>query len=72
MSSGKIWEEEYLTYGEKLPTNESQMIEHTKFKNSPLGKTLENQTKKQLDTLKSINLPNKIDELKKLRVYFLS
>ena len=48
------------------------MIEHTKFKNSPLGKTLENQTKKQLDTLKSINLPNKIDELKKLRVYFLS
>lgn len=46
------------------------MIEHTKFKNSPLGKTLENQTKKQLDALKSINLPKKIYELKEIESVF--
>ena len=47
------------------------MIEKAKFTNYTLGKDLEKQTKKQVDALKSLNLPNKIDELKQIESIFL-
>lgn len=46
------------------------MIEKAKFTNYTLGKDLEKQTKKQVDALKSLNLPNKIDELKEIESIF--
>ena len=40
------------------------MIEHAKFTNYLLRKALKKQTKKQVDTVKSLNISSKIDELK--------
>ena len=40
-------------------------MEEGTFTYSPLGKALEKQTKKKFDALKSLNLYNKVDELKK-------
>ena len=45
LSSGKIDKYEYLIGKEILPSNQSQIIEQAKFTYSPLGKTLEKQTK---------------------------
>ena len=45
LSSGKIDKYEYLTGEEILPSNQQQIIEQTKFTNSPLGKAFEKQTK---------------------------
>ena len=42
------------------------MIEQTELTYSPLGKA-----KKQVDILKSLNLSNKIDQLKKIESIFL-
>ena len=44
----------------------SQIIQHTKFTYSPFGKVSEKQTEKQVDALKSLNIPSKIDELKQI------
>ena len=59
LSSGKIHKYEYLTGEDILPSNQQQIIEQTKFTYSPFGKafekqikTIEDQGKKQLDTLK--------------------
>ena len=59
--SGKIHEYEYLTGEDILPSNQQQIIEQAKFTYSPLGKafekqikTIEDQGKKQTDTLKSL------------------
>ena len=41
LSSGKIEKPEYLTNGEILPPNQSQIIEQEIFTYSPLGKVLE-------------------------------
>ena len=41
LSSGKIDKNEYLISAKILPTNQSIMIEETKFTYSPLGKALE-------------------------------
>ena len=61
LSSGKIDKYEYLTGEEILPSNQKQIIQQAKFTDSPLGKafdkqikTIEDQGKKQLDTLKSL------------------
>ena len=54
MSSGKIDKSKYLTSGEILPPNQSQIIEQEIFTYSPLGKVLEKK-KKQL----KIHLKNK-------------
>ena len=61
LSSGKTDKYEYLTGEEILPSNQKQIIEQAKFTYSPLGKafekqikTIEDQGKKQLDTLKSL------------------
>ena len=61
LSSGKIDKYEYLTGEEILPSNQQQIIEQAKFTYSPLGKafekqtkTIEDQGKKQVDALKSL------------------
>ena len=45
-------------------SNRSQIIEEAKFTYSPLGIAWEKQTEKRVDTIKSINISNKVDELK--------
>ena len=58
LSFGKIDKYGYLTGEEILPSNQRQIVEQTKFIYSPLGKTLEKQTKtiedqraKQIDAI---------------------
>ena len=60
-SSAKIHKYECLTGEDILPSNQQQIIEQAKFTYSPLGKafekqikTIEYQSKKQVDTLKAI------------------
>ena len=60
-SSGKIEKYEYLTGEEILPSNQKQIIEQAKCTDTPLGKTfekqiktVEDQGKKQVDTLKTL------------------
>ena len=45
LSSGKIDKYEYLTGEEKLPSNQSRIIEQATFPYSPSGKAFEKQTK---------------------------
>ena len=47
-----------------MPFNQRQIIEQAKSAYSPLGKASENQTEKQVGTIKSLDLSNKQDELK--------
>ena len=61
LSSGKIHKYEYLTGEDILPSNQQQIIEQAKLTYSPSGKafekqikTIEDQNKKQVDTLKAI------------------
>ena len=63
LSLGKLHEYEYLTGEYILPSNQQQIIEQTKFTYSPLGKafnkqikTIEDQGKKQVDALNTLNL----------------
>ena len=62
LSSGKIHKHEYLTGEDILPSNQQQIIEQAKFTYSPLGKdfekqikTIEDQGKKQVDALNTLN-----------------
>ena len=66
LSSGKLDKYEYLTGEEILPSNQQQIIQHAKFNYSPLGralekqrKTIEDQGKKKVVALESLNVPNK-------------
>ena len=66
LSSGKLDKYEYLTGEEILPSNQQQIIEQTKFTDSPLGKAFEKQTKtikdqgkKQVDALESLKPSDK-------------
>ena len=55
----------WISYERRNTTsNRSQIIEEAKFTYSPLGKAWEKQTEKRVDTIKSINISNKVDELK--------
>ena len=61
LSLGKISKYEYLTGEDILPSNQHQIIEQAKFTFSPLGKafekqtkTIEDQGKKQVNALKSL------------------
>ena len=45
LSSGKLHKYEYLPGEDILPSNQQQVIEQTKFTNSPLGKAFEKQIK---------------------------
>ena len=67
LSSGKLHKYEYLTGEDILPSNQQQIIEQTKFTYSPLGKafdkqikTIEDQGKKQVDALNTLESDNKI------------
>ena len=62
LPSRKIDKYDYLTCEEVLPSNQRQIITWAKFTYSPLGKAFENQTQKQVRTLK----PNKKYELKRI------
>ena len=66
LSSGKIDKYEYLTAEEILPSNQQQIIDQAKFTYSPLGKafekqtkTIEDQGKKQVDSLIALKTSNK-------------
>ena len=69
-SSGKTDKYKYLTGEEILPTDQSQLIEHTKFTYFTLGKALKKLIKKQIEALKSLKPSNKIDELKQIESIF--
>ena len=58
----KIDKYEYLIGEEILPSNQTQIIEQVKFVCSPLRKSFEKQTEKQVGALKSLDLSNKKDE----------
>ena len=49
LSSNKISKYEYLTGEEILPSNQKQITEKAKFTYSPLGKSFEKKSKKQLN-----------------------
>ena len=68
--SGKIDKYEYRTGEEILRSGLSQIIQQAKFTYSPLGKAFEKQREKQVDTLKSLSLPSRIDELKQIESIF--
>ena len=66
LSSGKVHKYEYLTGEDVLPSNQHQIIEQAKFTYSPSEKvfkkqikTIENQGKKQVDTLENLKDQNK-------------
>ena len=71
LSSGKLHKYEYLTGEDILPSNQQQIIDQTKFTYSPLGKTfdkqiktIEDQEKKQVDTLKKLKPKEEKDQLR--------
>ena len=57
-SSGEIDKWEYLTDEEILLFNQMQIIEQAKFGYSSLGKAFEEQTEKQIDVIKSLDISN--------------
>ena len=61
LSSRKTDKYEYHTGEEILLPNQNKVVEHAQVTYSNLGKTLEKQTKKQLDSLMSLNLSSKIE-----------
>ena len=65
LSSGKI-----DTGEEILPYNRRQIIEQVRFAYSPLVKALGKRNRKKGCALKSLNLSNKIDELKQIEGTF--
>ena len=67
LSSGNIQKYEYLTGEDILPSNQQQIIEQTRFTYSPLRKafekqikTIEDQGKKQVDTLNTLKSDNQL------------
>ena len=61
---------EYLTGERILPSNQRQIIEQGKFAYSPLGKTFEKHTEKQVGALKSLDISNEKDKLEKIDCMF--
>ena len=60
LSSGKIDKYEFLTGEKILPSIQRQIIKQAKFAYSPLGKTFEKQTEKQVGAIKSLEPSNKL------------
>ena len=54
-----------------MPLTQKQIIEQSKFTYSPSGKAFEEETKKQVGALKSLDLSNKKDELNHIWGKFL-
>ena len=61
---------EYLTGEEMIPPGRSQIVQQAKSIHSLLGKAFEKQTEKQVDGLKSLELPNNINQLKQINNVF--
>ena len=59
LSYGNTDKYENLTGEEILPSNQRQIIEHTKFAHSPLGKAFKKETEKQVGAIKSLDLSYK-------------
>ena len=59
LSYGNTDKYENLTGEEILPSNQRQIIEHTKFAYSPLGKAFKKETEKQVGAIKSLHLSYK-------------
>ena len=77
LSSGKIGKYEYLTGEEVLLSDQSRIIEQTKFTYSPLGKAFEKQIKiiedqgrKQVEALKVLKLEKSQQYLKSIEGIF--
>ena len=70
LSSEKINKYEYFTGEEILPFNQTLIIEQVTFTYSPLAKTFEKQTEKQVAAVKSLDISNKKDELKQIENIF--
>ena len=70
LSTGQIDKYEDFAGEEILPSGPSQLIQQTKFTYTPLGKVFGKQTEKQADALKSLKIPNKIDEIKQIESIF--
>ena len=69
-TSDKIDKYEYLAIQKILPTNQNQVIEHTKLTNFSLGKASIKQTKQYVHDIKTLNPSNKIHELKQIESTF--
>ena len=54
----------------KMPSNQRQIIEQSKFAYSPLAKAFEKQTKKQVGAMKALDISDKKDELKQIESIF--
>ena len=63
LSSRKTDKCQYLTDEDILLSNQRQIIEKAKFAYFPLGKAFEKQTEKQVGTIKSIDLSNKLKRI---------
>ena len=73
LSSGKIDKCEYFKDEEILSPNQKQIVEQAKFTYSPLGKifkkpakTIQDQGKKQVDTLKDLKLKDQIKSIEEI------
>ena len=73
LSSGKIYEYEYLTDEEVLPPDQRRVIEQAKFAYSPLGKSFEKQIKtiedqeiKQFEALKHLKPEEELESFEGL------
>ena len=73
LSSGKIDKCEYFKDEEILSPNQKQIVEQAKFTYSPLGKifkkpakTIQDQGKKQVDTLKNLKLKDQIKSIEEI------
>ena len=70
LSSGKIDKYEYLAGEEMIPSNRRQIMQEANFACSPLGKTLEEQTEKEVGASKTPSPSNKVDELKQVEAIY--
>ena len=63
---GKFNKYEYLTGEEILPSSQKQIMEQSKFPNSPLGRVFKEQRKEQVKAIKDLNIPDNTNELKQI------
>ena len=71
LSCGKIDKYEYFTGAGILPFTQIQIIDEAKFTYSPFEElSKKKEQKKEVDALKSLNISNKANELKKIENIF--
>ena len=69
---GKIDKYEYSTGEEILPSSQIRVRKQAKCTYSSVQKALEKQIEKQVNALMFLNLDNKTNELKKMRVHWIT